>query len=201
MSHHFDHDQPDKHLVNLVLLGDHAAFAIIIRKTERLVTQIVYKMIPLVEDRKDIAQDIYLKVFNNLAGFRFQCKLSTWVAQIAYNTCGHFLEKKKLVLLTIPEESADYLQDMPGDKRIENEANPIESAVFRKDLQKVIESGIETLPLLYQTLIVLYHQEEMPYEEITLVTGLPVGTIKSYLFRARKKLREAILKQYKKEDL
>ena len=101
----------DKDLVNHVLRGDHAAFARIIKNTEALVAAIVYKMIPNQEDRKDIAQDVYLKAFHKLAGFKFQCKLSTWMGQIAYNTCLSWLEKKKLVLPQGPYGDNDSNED------------------------------------------------------------------------------------------
>ncbi len=89
----------DQTLVEKVLRGETSTFSIIIRNTERLVAQIVFKMIPNIEDRKDIAQDVYLKAFQKLNSFKFQSKLSTWVGQIAFNTCLNYLEKKKIVLL------------------------------------------------------------------------------------------------------
>ena len=88
----------DKHLVDSVLGGNTHAFGLIIKNTERLVTQIVFKMISNQEDRKDIAQDIYLKTYKKLPIFKFQSKLSTWIAQISYNTCLDYLRKKKLIL-------------------------------------------------------------------------------------------------------
>ena len=98
MNQHIGNNPTDKHLVDRVLRGDTRAFGTIIKNTEGLVAQIVFKMIPVVEDRKDLAQDIYLKIFHNLAGFKFQSKLSTWIAQITYNACLSWIEKKKLVL-------------------------------------------------------------------------------------------------------
>ena len=86
----------DQLLVKKVLAGDTNAFKIIIEKTEGLVTQIIFKMIPASEDRKDIAQDVYLKAFQKLVTFRFQSKLSTWIGQITYNTCVNHLQKKKV---------------------------------------------------------------------------------------------------------
>ena len=88
----------DKDLVEKVLRGDTNAFSIIIKNTEALVAQIVFKMIGNEEDRKDLAQDIYLKAYKNLSSFRFGSKLSTWIGQIAYNACTDYLRKKKLVL-------------------------------------------------------------------------------------------------------
>lgn len=84
----------DKYLVDRVLRGDNRAFETVIRNTENLVAQIVCKMVPVCEDRKDLAQDIYLKAFHHLGGFKFQSKLSTWIAQIAYNSCLSWLERK-----------------------------------------------------------------------------------------------------------
>ena len=182
----------DKYLVERVLSGDTAAFTDIVKNTEGLVVQIVFKMIAVPEDRKDIAQDIYTKVFRNLSGFKFQAKLSTWIAQVCYNTCRDYLRKKKL--------------SFPGTIEEENERNDLatdDTAVLIKhrELSTILKNGIEQLPPVYKTLITLYHNEELSYEEIVEITGLPEGTVKSYLFRARKALKDNLLASYKKEDI
>ena len=81
----------DQSLVERVLNGDNSAFGVIVKKTENLVAKIVFDTIPDEGDRKDIAQDIYLKAFQKLRSFRFQSKLSTWIGQISYNTCIDYL--------------------------------------------------------------------------------------------------------------
>ena len=73
--------------------------------------------------------------------------------------------------------------------------------ISKKELTFILKSEIENLPPVYKTLITLYHNEELSYEEIKEITGLPEGTLKSYLFRARKTLKENLLAKYKKEDL
>ena len=99
----------DKHLVDRVLRGDTRAFGIIIKNTEALVAQIVFKFVPVAEDRKDLVQDVYLKVFHNLGGFKFKSKLSTWIAQITYNACLSWVEKKKPILPgNLHEEDDDF---------------------------------------------------------------------------------------------
>ncbi len=192
----------DKHLVDRVLRGDTRAFAIIIKNTENLVVQIVFKMVPVVEDRKDLAQDIYLKTFNSLGGFKFQSKLSTWIARIAYNTCLSWIEKKKPLL-------PGNLHDMNAWKNHSTEnldhyatvSNESESQVFQKEARAILRKEIDKLPVIYQTLITLFHHESLSYEELMQITGLPEGTVKSHLFRARKMLKENLLLQYKKEAL
>jgi RNA polymerase sigma factor (sigma-70 family) len=194
----------DKLLVDKVLRGDTQAFGLIIRDTEALVAQIVFKMIPVAEDRKDIAQDTYLKAFSKLGGFKFQSKLSTWIAQIAYNSCLSWLAKKKLVLPgdlqeerigrrpaipTLSHQSADVFHSEPED------------GIIQKELAVILSKEIDSLPPVFQMLVTLYHHESLTYVEMAQITGMPEGTVKSYLFRARKTLKENLLSKYKKEAL
>lgn len=194
----------DQQLVAQVLGGNHAAFGLIVRRTEGLVTQLVFKMIRHPADRPDIAQDVYLRVFKSLAGFRFQAKLSTWVGQIAYNTCLHYLEKKQLVLVDLsepkPNDSSEEGRSPPAGLVTGPEYDP-EAALFDQDLATILGTAIEQLPPLYRTLIALYHQQELSYEEIAQITSLPDGTVKNYLFRARKRLKQHLLANYQRDDL
>ena len=194
----------DQVLVERVLSGDHNAFGTIVKKTESLVAKIVFDIIPNEGDRKDIAQDIYLKVFQKLSGFKFQSKLSTWIAQIGYNTCIDYLRKKKLVLI----ETSVSKESLPDDEVLDilNSSNNIitdtaDRVLVEKDITEIVKAGIDKLPVIYKTLIRLYHTEELSYEEISTITDLPAGTVKSYLFRARRQLKNDLLLQYKKEDL
>ena len=194
----------DKELVNRVLRGETHVFATIIKNTEGLVAQIVFKLITNAEDRKDIAQDIYLKAFKSLSGFKYQSKLSTWIGKIAYNTCFNFLEKKQLVLLdnTIPEnEKQESALEFFTNKFVGLSDNNSETTLIRTERLEIVQSAIEKLPPLFKTLIMLYHYEELSYEEIAEITSLPIGTVKSYLFRSRKSLKDNILLKYKEEEI
>lgn len=177
----------DKLLVEKVLSGNTQAFAIVVKSTERLVAQIVRKMVAHEEDQKDLVQIIYLKAYQSLSSFKFQCKLSTWIGTIAYNQTINFLEKKKIPLSDI--------DDLHEDSTFNSEN--IEKEIFRKETVQMLEYEIGKLPPLYQTLISLYHLEELPTKEIAAITNLPEGTIKSYLSRARKILKNRLEKNYK----
>lgn len=190
---------PDQLLVESVLSGNTGAFGQIIRNTEGLVAQIVFKMISNPEDRKDISQDIYLKAYKNLKGFRFQSKLSTWIGQIAYNTCLTWLEKKKYLLpgnLFEPNQQTDL-----PDEGIDTMQNETEILIHKKEILAMLLIATDMLTPIYKTLITLYHQEELSYDEIAQITQLPQGTVKNYLFRARKALKENLLSVYKKEEI
>jgi RNA polymerase sigma-70 factor (ECF subfamily) len=190
----------DRQLVNLVLGGDMHAFGTIVGMTEGLVAQIVYKLIPNAEDRRDVAQDIYIKVYQHLENFRFQSKLSTWVAQIAYNTCLNRLQKKQLIVYQPAERAVDE-RDEEGPTDLLRATDETDRLLLQKELKGLLQAEIGKLPPLYQTLIGLYHQEELSYHEIARITSLPEGTVKSYLFRARRQLKDTLLHIYKKEKL
>ena len=202
MNNNTGQNTTDQNLVERVLSGDHSAFGIIVKNTENLVAKIVFDTIPNDGDRKDIAQDIYLKAFQKLSGFKFQSRLSTWIAQISYNTCIDHLRKKKLVLIeeTHEEEGSDETLDYINSSK-GMIADGADSVIIEKRLAEIVRSGIDKLPTIYKTLVTLYHNEELSYDEIGIITGLPAGTVKSYLFRARKQLKNELLLQYKKEDL
>ena len=195
----------DQLLVQRILGGDHDAFGHLIKDTEKLVARFVFDMISNAGERKDLAQDIYLKVYQKLPGFKFQARLSTWIAQIAYNACIDHLRKRKLIF---PDHEKNYLEEANEIDHLDllntragimTEAS--DNFVIRKNMTEIVRSGIKLLPPVYRTLINLYHNEELSYEEIGDITGMPAGTVKSYLFRARKELRRIILRQYKKEDI
>lgn len=186
MNNESDH-LSDKFIVASVLNGKIQDFSVVVKSTEKLVAHIVRKMVFDVDDQKDLVQDIYLKAYQNLASFQFKSKLSTWVANIAYNTTVNHLQKKKIPIYDLETEiektSVEF--DNPEVEAIQTEAVDI------------LTAEISNLPPLYRTLITLYHLEELPNKEIAQITNLPEGTIKSYLFRARQILKEKVNHHYK----
>jgi RNA polymerase sigma factor (sigma-70 family) len=152
-------------------------------------------MIQSPTDREDICQDVFLKVYENLGGFKFESKLSTWIAKIAYNTCLNHLEKKKVLLFDDISSDDRSLESLPGNTlapdRLAEEKQT--SSLLRKEIRK--------LPVHYKTIITLYHLDHMSYNEISEAMDLPEGTVKSHLFRARRLLKERLMSKYQPEDL
>ncbi|WP_199768579.1 RNA polymerase sigma factor [Sphingobacterium sp. HMA12] len=189
----------DRELVSQILRRNPHAFKKLIIDHEKLVAHFVYKMIPVAADRRDIIQDVYIKVYNNLGHFRFQSKLSTWIGQITYNTCLHYLRKKRPLLLEsfFEDSNLSYV-----DYKIAHAStNTTEDGLYARELTQTIAHAVTQLPALYQTLIGLHYQQELSLQEISEITQLPEGTIKSYLFRARKQLKDILLKSQKREEL
>jgi RNA polymerase sigma-70 factor (ECF subfamily) len=199
VNHQNEENWTDQALVEKVLRGDSHAFKSLINHTEFLVAHIIFKMVTNETDRRDIAQDVYLKVYQNLTGFRFKSKLSTWVAQITYNTCINYLRKKKIVFdhYDLGEEERFHITRHNAEFVIYE----TEQFLFNKELSRILKTEIDNLSPIFRTLITLYHQDELSYAEIAEITALPEGTVKSYLFRARKALKDKLACMYNKEAL
>lgn len=185
----------NKELVQQILTGDNQAFKILIDDHQTLVSHIVFRMVTSLTDREDLCQDIFLKVYHNLTGFHFQSKLSTWIARIAYNTCLNYLDKKKIPLWSDLKTEGESLEDYQGDI-----LSP-EEYTEKQDLSNRLQREIGKLPVQFRTILTLFHLEEMNYREIGKIMDLPAGTVKSYLFRARRNLKERLLLQYQPEEL
>lgn len=178
-----------------VLAGHGEAFEALIDRYQRLVVHIVHRMILNAEDRQDICQDVFIKVYRSIAGFRFEAKLSTWISRIAYNTCLNHLQKKHEELLDEALPPIESLDEVP------TETPGPDTIVTRQDISLRLRAEIEQLPVIYRTILSLYHLEEMSYSEIGEIMDLPEGTVKSYLFRARKHLKRRLTSRYTEEDV
>ncbi len=185
----------DRILVDKIMSGENRAFEAFIFKYKKLVGHIVFRLIKDKEDREDICQDIFVKVYRNLGSFQFSSKLSTWVATIAYNTCVNFLEKKREPL------SADFMTDEKINETADDSHEPPDRLIESKEISAFVRKEIDKLPPVYKAAITLYHLNEMSYEEIAGAMRLPEGTVKSHLFRARKILKDKLMILYRQEDL
>ncbi|MEW6412890.1 MAG: sigma-70 family RNA polymerase sigma factor [Candidatus Zixiibacteriota bacterium] len=189
-----DHEE-SRQLVASILAGDTDLFQAIIEQHQKLVAHIVFRMVENRSDREDVCQDVFVKVYRKLASFSFNSKLSTWIATIAYNTCVNYLEKKKVPLYD------DVMADESPMERVASEdSSPYEKAEAAV-LGDIIRSEIAGLPAQYRMILALYHLEDLSYKEISDITRLPDGTVKSHLFRARKLLKDRLMVKYSQEDL
>jgi RNA polymerase sigma factor (sigma-70 family) len=165
-------------MVDRILNGDAGAFKQLVKDHERLVGQVVYRMISGESDREDLCQDIFVKVYQNLDTFRFDSKLSTWITRIAYTTCLNHLEKKKVPLFEDCSPEGSTVDDCRSES-----GDPEQWTGSRQASVRICEE-IDQLPVVYGTILSLFHLQEMSYDEIGQILNLPEGTVKSYLFRA-----------------
>jgi len=182
----------DRILVTRILEGDLQAFKLVIRQNEKLVAHMIGRLVKHDGEREDLCQEVFIRVYERLAEFNFQSKLSTWIATIAYRYAINHLRKQKIFVENIDDA---MLQD-----KLITHTNP-EVVLSDQNMDDFILSLIEALPLHYKTVLMLFHKDNFNYFEIGEITGMPEGTVKNYLFRARKMLKEHVLKYIEKEEM
>jgi RNA polymerase sigma factor (sigma-70 family) len=182
----------DRTLVGKVLDGDIQAFRILIRQNERLVLHMIGRLVKNTEERDELCQDVFLKVHEKLGEFSFQSKLSTWIATIAYRNAVNHLRKRRMLFTELPDEDSMTRLFVEPD-------NP-ESIASEKDMDEFVFRLIDGLPPQYKLILNMYHMEDLSYQEISQITGMPDGTVKNYLFRARNLLKDKV-KKYLANDI
>ncbi len=175
----------DAELVVQILNGNNNAFRFLVSKHERLVLHVVGRVVQRQEDVEDICQEVFIKVFRKLKRFKGESRLSTWIAAIAYNTSISHIRKK------IRQNEHSY-DEHPILIAAEEDDALNQKIVEKEEAKKYLLEMIERLPVNYRTVLTLFHLEEFSYKEIEQITGMPEGTIKSYLSRARKLLKEKL---------
>lgn len=198
-----DTDTDVQRLVEQVVAGDRQAFLELIERYERLVKHVVFRMVTDDRDREELAQDVFVKVYRNLDGFRFEAKLSTWIARIARNTCLNHLEKKDLLLYAdhapAPDDEEPDMREAMA--RVPSADDSPREQTQQLEVRDFVHEEIQQLPEHYRTALTLYHLEGMSVKQIADVMDNPEGTVKSHLYRARKKLKDRLLATYSEEEL
>jgi RNA polymerase sigma-70 factor, ECF subfamily len=165
---------PDADVVALAQQGRDAAFRELIRRYERPVFSLIFRMVRDRELAEDLAQDTFIKVLNHIDRYRPEFKLSSWLFKIANNVAIDHLRRRHLDTVSIGQQ--------------ESALDELEA----KELGSAIERAIAALRPEYRSCIMLRHVEGRSYEEIAATLDLPLGTVKTYIHRARHELRRAL---------
>ncbi|NCW44971.1 MAG: sigma-70 family RNA polymerase sigma factor [Gemmatimonadaceae bacterium] len=185
---------PDADVVRLAQQGRELAFRELVRRYERPVFSLVYRMVRDRETAEDLAQDAFVKVLNHIDKYSPEFKFSSWLFKIANNVAIDYLRRRRLDTVS--------LDGSPNaTTAAEVEASTIElgadqesalEALEAKELGSAIERAIAKLRPEYRACIMLRHVEGRSYEEIAATLDLPLGTVKTYIHRARHELRKAL---------
>ncbi|HEV8367090.1 MAG TPA: sigma-70 family RNA polymerase sigma factor [Pyrinomonadaceae bacterium] len=181
----------DTDLVAGAVVGVEGSFEELVRRYQRPISAYVYRMVGNYESALDLTQEIFIKVYNSLRRYRSEFKFSTWIYKIAHNSAVDHLRR-----------SATREQSLISGSEGDHFELPIESGLLtpeqeseQKERRSEIESVVRSLPSNYRELVILRHSQDLTYEEIVEVTGLPLGTVKNRLFRAREMMRQQFVEK------
>ena len=173
-------------IVRKVLKGDTNAFETLVLEYEKNVYNIALRMTGNSEDASDMTQEAFIKAFNSLQSFRGDSKFSVWLYRIVSNVCLDFLRsrnRRPTVSLSVEDDDGEDTQLDVAD-----ESQSPELLLDRKLTRESVRRGLDSLPPDYRQILLLREIQGFSYEEISKALHLEVGTVKSRIFRARKRL-------------
>jgi RNA polymerase sigma-70 factor (ECF subfamily) len=181
----------DREIVQHVLDGDVRAFGLLVDKHKAKAMTLAVRILKNREDAEEALQDAFVRVYRALSSFEWKSSFSTWLYRIVYNACATAAGKrngKYQISLDVVDEDGPRLEiesdELQPDMRMESD-----------EFSKIVREEVEKLPFAYGSTFTLFVIQEMSYEEIVQVMGLPLGTVKARIFRARALLRKAIVKR------
>jgi RNA polymerase sigma-70 factor (ECF subfamily) len=181
--------QDDTQLVKASQQGDQDAFALLVQKHQRRVFNVSLRMLRDYEEASEVTQEAFLAAWQGLPSFRGEACFATWLYRIAYNCSLRQLEQhKRERALQGAIQAEQILEEV-------NKERQVEDILELRGRQTLVREQMENLPARYRMVLMLRHLQDMTYEEMADILTMPVGTIKTHLFRARKLLKQRLLAQ------
>jgi RNA polymerase sigma-70 factor (ECF subfamily) len=187
-------EKSDPELVELCKRADERAAVEILRRFERPVFSLIYRMVRDRELAEDLAQEAFVRAFNNLERYDPSYKFSSWLFKVAYNLTIDHLRKKQLDTVSIHGSPTAVTHELQAATAITVESTDErpDEALQSREIGSEIEVAIGELREEYRSAIILRHVEGRSYEEIAEILDVPLGTVKTYIHRARKELQEQL---------
>ena len=181
-----DDSRDDQLIASQVVSGHKDLFRLLVRRHERAVYGMGMSFFRNKEDASDFVQEVFIKVYRNLSQFEGRSRFSTWLYKIAYNTAINETSRRKEYHSLADEKADDNIAGYRNDETPER-------CLIRRAAREAVEKAIEELPEKYRVCVDLNFFYDRSYQEIEAITGFPVNTIKSHVFRAKKLLREKLI--------
>ncbi|HSK66993.1 MAG TPA: sigma-70 family RNA polymerase sigma factor [Anaerolineales bacterium] len=178
--------EPEHSLIQRAQKGDSDAFAALVDEHQRFVYNLAFRVLKDENEALDLTQDTFVRAWTALPNFRGQSQFRTWLYRITTNLCYNRLPGLRRSLTDLGD---DVLPDLPDTK--ETSSNPLRE-IESNEIRTYLHQAIDQLDANYKLLIIMRYHDELSYEEIASLLNLPLGTVKTGLFRAKDKLRLAL---------
>jgi len=182
--------EDDQSLVERALAGDQKAFRLLLKKHQSTIYHVIFKLVRNREETWDLIQETFMRAFRSLSSYKKEYRFTTWLYKIAANCSIDYLRKRKIEALSLDQP----LETKQGSVCLELpdlSCNP-ESDLESRQKGVSIDQAIASLPKKYKEVIVYRHKDGKSYEEISRILGIPVGTVKARIFRARELLKKKL---------
>jgi RNA polymerase sigma-70 factor, ECF subfamily len=185
----------DRDLVRRAAAGNEKAYRLLLARYQRPVFSLIYRMVRNRETAEDLAQETFVKVFNQIDRYDPKYKFSSWIFKIANNLTIDHLRKREVDTVSMHGSAYAETDDEESASRIVavSEAETPEEEFEARELGGHIEEAIGSLRAEYRTAVILRHVEGRPYDDIAEIMDVPLGTVKTYIHRARAELREQLV--------
>jgi len=183
-------DQDDRAIVAAVLGGQQHRFAELVTRYQSQIVNYVCRMLGNYEDAVDLSQDVFLKAYSALGSYKPQYPFAAWLFRIARNAAIDEIRKRRVV--TVSLDAPVELEDGSVGREVESPGLDPEEAYLGVELGDRVSAAIDELPEKYREAIILRHAAELSYDEIAEALELPLGTVKTRIFRARDALRRSL---------
>ncbi|MFZ5517162.1 MAG: sigma-70 family RNA polymerase sigma factor [Candidatus Zhuqueibacterota bacterium] len=180
----------DIELINRALKGDQQAYKQILLRYRNPLYNLLYRMVHNKMETEDLVQEAFIKAFASLASFNDEYAFSTWLYKIAINNCIDHFRKRKLKTFSLDKPISS--KDGEIHREFPDAGNRPDKTLLTKEKDKLIEDAIQSLPEKYRISIILRHNEDKSYEEISQILNIPLGTVKARIFRAREMLKRQL---------
>ncbi len=188
----FFNQATDEQLAELVKENNHDAFAELMQRYQAKIYRYIWYWLKDQDQAKDLTQDTFLRVYENIQGFDSSLKFSAWLYRIAHNLTINFIKRNKK-MVNADHSTLEWLESKKGE--IDNWLVKLE----REELQGEIGVLCHLLPLKYREVLCLFYQDERSYEEIADILKIPTSTVGVRLRRGRQLLKKLLLQKYEKK--
>jgi RNA polymerase sigma-70 factor (ECF subfamily) len=191
-------DEVEAKLIERLVARDERAFNELVQAYGRRVSALVLRMLGDRAEAEDLTQEVFVQVFKAIGTFRGDSKLSTWIYRIAVNLCKNRSKYLRVRHAGEQDELEAVAERVPLGQATKANVAQIErpdEAMAGKQVERIVQNAILQIDPTFRECLILRDVEELSYEEIEQITGLPAGTVKSRIFRARAQLKEIVEKQ------
>jgi len=185
----------DEELIARVLAGDEASYGTLVIRYRDYVYTIAVRIVGSEEDAEDVAQEAFVRAHRALPRFRGDSKFSSWLYRIATNRALTHLKKRRRRAVTVDIESGSHVEAVISDDGRSEEMSP-ELRVRDEEFRCAVRAAVLELPEQYRVVVTLFYLEERSYKEVAATLGIPMGTLKTHLHRARALLRDILTKHH-----